>query len=141
MLIGNCGKDPDVRTLDSGQKVANFNIATTDKGYTTKEGARIPDRTEWHNVVVWGGLAKVVEQYVKKGSKLYIEGKLRTRNYDGQDGQKRYIAEIFADNLELLGTRQESQQNQNSNYGGFVPPTTPQFQTANAQDLPDDLPF
>ena len=109
MLIGNCGKDPDIRNLDNGNKVANLTIATTDKGYTTREGTQIPERTEWHNVVVWGGLAKVVEQYVKKGTKLFIEGKIRTRKYDDSNGVTRYISEIYADNLELLGGKPESQ--------------------------------
>ena len=140
MLIGRVGKDPDIKDV-SGVKVANFSLATTDRAYKTQSGAVVPERTEWHNIVVWRGLADVVENYVKKWSQIYIEGKIRTRSWEDQTGMKRYSTEIYADNLELLGARQESQQNQNANYGGFAPPTTHQFQTANAQDLSDDLPF
>lgn len=109
MLIGHVGKDPDVRTIDSGKIVATFSLATTEKGYTLQNGTTVPDRTEWHNIVVWGGLAKVVQQYVRKGSSLYIEGKIRTRNYD-KDGQKKYVTEIFADNMQMLGGQQQQSQ-------------------------------
>lgn len=109
MLIGNVGKDPEVRTLDGGKMVATFSLATTEKGYTLQNGTTVPDRTEWHNIVVWGGLAKVVQQYVRKGSSLYIEGKIRTRNYD-KDGQKKYVTEIFADNMQMLGGQQQQSQ-------------------------------
>ena len=140
MLIGRVGKDPDIKDV-SGVKVANFSLATTDRAYKTQSGAVVPERTEWHNIVVWRGLADVVENYVKKGSQIYIEGKIRTRSWEDQTGMKRYSTEMYADNLELSGARQESHQNQNANYGGFAHPTTHQFQTANAQDLSDDLPF
>jgi single stranded DNA-binding protein (ssb) len=97
ILIGNVGKDPDVRYLDSGVAVANFTLATSDKGYTLANGTQVPERTEWHNIVLWRGLAEVAEKYVHKGDKLYIEGKIRTRSYDDPSGAKRYITEIFAD--------------------------------------------
>lgn len=102
ILLGNVGKDPDIRVLDGGSKVANFPLATSERGYKLANGTEVPERTEWHNIVVWGGLAKVVEQYIKKGSKLYIEGKIRTRNYDDLAGIKRYLTEIHVDHLDML---------------------------------------
>ena len=101
-LLGNTGKAPDVKYFDNGGCVATFTLATTKKGFTTNDGRQIPERTEWHNVVLQNGLAKVAEQYVKKGDKLYIEGELRTRSYDDANGVKRYITEIVADNMEML---------------------------------------
>ncbi|MDH6355393.1 single-strand DNA-binding protein [Dysgonomonas sp. PH5-45] len=105
ILIGNVGKDPDVRYFDNGSAVVNFTLATTERGYTAANGTQIPDRTEWHNIVCWRGLAKVAEQFVRKGTQVYIEGKIRSRSYDDQNGVKRYVTEIYADNLELLGRR------------------------------------
>ena len=80
-LIGNVGKDPEVRYLDSGVAVATFPLATTDRAYTLANGTQVPERTEWHNIVLWRGLAETAEKYVHKGDKLYIEGKIRTRSY------------------------------------------------------------
>lgn len=102
ILVGNVGKDPEVRHFDNGSSVVNFSLATTERGYTAQNGTQVPDRTEWHNIVCWRGLAKIAEQYVKKGNQIYIEGKIRTRSYDDQSGAKRYIVEVYADNLELL---------------------------------------
>ncbi len=100
-LIGNLGKDPEVRAIPSGAKVANFSIATTDS-YTGKDGQKV-EKTEWHNIVMWRGLAEVAEKYLKKGSQVYIEGRLQTRSWDDQNGQKRYTTEIVADNMVMLG--------------------------------------
>ena len=105
ILIGNVGKDPDVRYLDSGVAVATFSLATTERGYTLQNGTQVPDRTEWHNLVLWRGLAQTAEKYVHKGDKLYIEGKIKSRSYDDQNGIKRTIVEIFADNMEMLTPR------------------------------------
>lgn len=102
ILIGNVGKDPDVRYLDTGIAVATFSLATTDRAYTLQNGTQVPERTEWHNIVLWRGLAQTAEKYVRKGDKLYIEGKIRSRSYDDQNGIKRTIVEIFADNMEML---------------------------------------
>lgn len=115
LLIGNVGKDPDVRHLEGGVATASFTLATTE---------RFKDReqTEWHNIVVWRQLADLAEKYIRKGSQLYIEGRLRTRSWDGQDGQKRYTTEIVADAIQLLGSRRE-------NGGPGVPPPT-------ADDMP-----
>ena len=95
ILIGNVGKDPDVRYLDNHVCVANLTLATTERGYTAQNGTQVPDRTEWHNLVFWRGLAETVEKYVHKGDKLYVEGNIRNRSYDDQNGVKRYVTEIF----------------------------------------------
>ena len=107
ILLGNVGKDPEVRYFDNGGAVANFTLATTERGYTAANGTQVPDRTEWHNIVLWRGLAEIAEKYVKKGSKLYIEGKIRTRSYDDASGNKRYITEVWGDNMELLDRKPE----------------------------------
>lgn len=102
MLIGNVGKEPDVRYYDRDTAVAMFSLATTERGYTLQNGTQVPDRTEWHNIVLYKGLAKVVERFVHKGDKLFVEGKIRTRSYDDAKGVKRYVTEIVADNMEML---------------------------------------
>ena len=133
ILLGNVGKEPDVRHLDSGVAVANFTLATTEKGYKTRDGKEIPDRTEWLNIVMWNKLAEIAEKYVHKGDKLYIEGKIRTRSYDAQDGSKRYVTEIFADSMEMLSSKNKEAEKQTetntvSNQQENIPTT-------------DDLPF
>lgn len=105
MLIGNVGKEPEVRYVDSGVCVASFPLATTERGYKLQSGAEVPDRTEWHNIVLWRSLAEIVEKYVHKGDKLYIEGKIHTRSYDDRNGVKRYVTEIWADSMEMLTVR------------------------------------
>ncbi len=109
ILIGNVGKDPDVRYLDNHVCVANLTLATTDRGYTAQNGTQVPDRTEWHNLVFWRGLAETVEKYVHKGDKLYVEGSIRNRSYDDQNGVKRYVTEIFVDSMEMLTSRSGKQ--------------------------------
>ena len=104
ILIGNVGRDPEVRYFDSGAAVANFPLATSDRGYTLANGTVVPERTEWHNVVVRRDLVSFVEKWVKKGSGLYVEGKIRTRNYDDQAGVKRYVTGIHADRVEFYST-------------------------------------
>ncbi len=108
ILIGNVGKAPEIKEFDWG-KVATFSLATTDRGYTTKDGREVPSTTEWHNLVVKGGLVNVVESYVKSGTKLYVDGKIKYRTYE-KDGSKRTTTEIHVDNIELLGSKGESQQ-------------------------------
>ncbi len=106
ILLGNVGKDPDVRYPAEGQCVASFSLATTERGYTAANGTVYPDRTEWHNLVLWGRNAQFAEKYIKKGSQLYVEGKLRTRSYDDRNQIKRYITEVYVDVVELLGRPQ-----------------------------------
>jgi len=105
MLIGNVGKEPDVRYYEADQAIAQFPLATTERGYTLQNGTQVPDKTEWHNVVANRGLAKVVERYVHKGDKLYVEGRIRYRFYDDQRGQRKYVTEIWVDNMELLSPK------------------------------------
>ncbi len=105
MLIGNVGKDPDVRYYDTDQAVVTFPLATTEKGYVLQNGTKVPDHTDWHNIVLWRGLAKVAEKYVHKGDKLFIEGRIRYRQYDDQKGQRRYVTEILGENMELLSPK------------------------------------
>ena len=107
ILVGNVGKDPEVRHLDSGVAVANFPLATSES-YTAKNGDRVTT-TEWHNIVLWRGLADVAEKYVTKGKQLYIEGRIRTRSYDDKDGNKKYITEIYGDVMQMLGSRDSGQ--------------------------------
>ena len=101
-LLGNVGKDPEVRYLDTGVCVAQFSLATTERGYTTQDGKQYPDKTEWHDIVAWRGIAQTVEKYVKKGDKLYIEGKLRHSSYEDSNGVKRFRTDIYVDNMEML---------------------------------------
>ncbi|MBO4550784.1 MAG: single-stranded DNA-binding protein [Bacteroidaceae bacterium] len=102
MLIGNVGKEPEVKYVDAGVCVASVLLATTERGYKLQNGTEVPERTEWHNVILWRGLAEVVEKYVHKGDKLFIEGQIRTRNYDDRNGIKRYVTEIWAESMEML---------------------------------------
>lgn len=105
MLIGNVGKEPVVRYYDQDQAVAIFSLATTERGYTLPNGTQVPDRTDWHNIVLSRRLAKIVERYVHKGDKLYIEGRIHYRTYDDMKGQRHYVTEVYADNMELLTPR------------------------------------
>lgn len=128
ILIGNVGKNPDVRYLDHGIAVATFPLATTERGYTLPNGTQVPERTDWHNIVLWRGLAQVAEKYVRKGDKLYIEGKLRPRVYDDQKGQRRYTVEIYAENMEMLTSKSAgvpSAQQSTSPQGSPVVPSEP----------------
>ena len=141
ILVGNVGKEPEMKYFDDNNAIANFSVATNERGFTTSSGTQIPDRTEWHNVVCRRGLAKIAEDYVKKGTLVYVEGKIRTRSYDDQSGVKRYITEIIADSLELLSRR--------TGTGEFEPsvpksePTAKQSPQQNFDDTTDvdDLPF
>ncbi len=103
ILIGNVGKDPDVKHLESNVSVANFTLATSES-YTNKSGEKVTT-TEWHNIVCWRGLATIAENYIHKGSQIYVDGKIRTRSYDAPDGSKRYTTEIYAESIQLLGKR------------------------------------
>jgi len=138
ILIGNLGKDPEIRNLEGGAKVANFPLATTES-YKNKNGERV-EQTEWHNIVLWRGLADVAERFLKKGNSVYIEGKLRTRSWDDQaTGSKRYITEVIADNMTMLGgRREEPAESGNAPKEAENPPPDPAEIT---DDVTDDLPF
>ena len=107
-ILGRVGKDPQVSHINDTKKVS-FSMATTDRGYTKQDGTQVPDRTEWHNIVAWRGLAEVCEKYVRKGDLLYIEGKITNRSWE-KDGQTHYITEIVAEVVELFPKNQQGQQ-------------------------------
>lgn len=141
ILVGNVGKDPEIRNLDAGVKVANFPLATSET-YTAKNGEKVTT-TEWHNIVLWRGLADVAEKYVTKGRQLYIEGRIRTRNYDDQAGNKRYITEIYGDVMQLLGNRESAENRGVANGRGsqtdsFLSAPAPEIE---APEGDEDLPF
>jgi single-strand DNA-binding protein len=140
ILVGNLGKDPEVMTFDNGVKKASFSLATSES-YKNREGQRV-DTTEWHNVVLWRGLAEVAERYLRKGNQVYIEGKIKTRSYE-QDGQKRYITEIYGDNMTMLGRRDENDGNgyQQQNSSTSAPSPQPQAPQEPLDAPDDDLPF
>ena len=159
MLIGNVGRDPEVRYLDGNSgnaKVATFTLATTER-YRDRNG-ETRENTEWHNIVAWRNTADVVEKFVKKGTQLYIEGRIRTRSWDDQTGNKRYTTEIIADTLQLLGKKSDNPaaaqpsgyQPQQPSYQAQPqapayapqPAARPTAQPAPEADIPDDdLPF
>lgn len=134
ILMGNVGKDPQITQFENGGVAAQFTLATTDRAFKNKDGKEIPERTEWHNIVLQNGLAKVAEQYVKKGDKLYIEGKLKTRSYDDANGVKRYITEVYGTNMEMLTPKKDGQSTGNQSSAAPAPPPAP-------SDPSDDLPF
>ncbi|MBQ6202642.1 MAG: single-stranded DNA-binding protein [Prevotella sp.] len=111
MLIGNVGQEPDVRYYEPDQCVAQVSLATTERGYTLPNGTRVPDHTDWHNLVFYRQLAKIVERYVHKGDKLYVEGRIRYRMYDTQKGERRYVTEIYVDNMEMLTPKAQNTNN------------------------------
>ena len=105
ILLGNVGKDPVIRYVGS-RPVAEFTLATTEKAYTNREGAQVPERTEWHRIVMWDNNASIAEKYIRKGSRLYIEGKLRTRVWEDRTAIKHQVTEVYANTVELLGRPQ-----------------------------------
>ena len=132
-LKGNVGQDPRITTFQDGGKVAQFTLATTERGFTTRDGRQIPDETQWHNIVVKRtGLAGVCEQFVKKGTPLLIEGKIQTRTYQDNAGQTRYVTEIVVEEMELLGgqRREQAPAPAPDNYGGEYRPV---------EDMPDNI--
>ena len=146
ILIGNLGKDPEIRHLEGGVSVARFPIATSET-YKDKTGSK-QERTEWHNIVAWRGLAEVAEKYLKKGQSVYIEGRIRTNNYQDKDGIQRYSTEIQADSMTMLGGGRgaegnghgsPSQQETASSYSGGN--TGSQGMSLSQESEPDDLPF
>lgn len=129
IILGYVGKDPEVKHLESGIVVATFPLATTERAYTLANGTQVPERTEWHNLVLWRGLAETAEKYIRKGDKLYAEGKIRTRSYDDQAGIKRYVTEIFVDNMEMLTPKKDAS---TPSIPENIPPSN---------EVKDDIPF
>lgn len=130
LLKGNVGQDPKITNFNDGGKVAQFTLATTERGFKTKDGRDIPEQTTWHNIVVKRtGLAGVCEQYVKKGSPLLVEGKIQTRSYQDNAGQTRYVTEIIVEEMELLGGKKPEQ----------APAPMPDY-TPSYEPMSDDMP-
>ena len=141
ILLGNVGKDPDVRYFDDGRAVASFPLATSERGYKLANGTEVPERTEWHNIQVFRERVQFVEKHVKKGSLVYVEGKIRTRTYEDKEGNKRYFNEIVADRVEFfsLGSGRKDEQPEAIQQQDVVG-TAPVVQ----EEIPpviDDLPF
>ncbi len=138
ILVGNVGKDPDVKHLENDLSLARFPLATSEK-FKNRNGERT-ERTEWHNIVVWRGLARVVEDYVRKGSQLYIEGRIQTRKYQDKDGNDRYMTEIVCDNMQMLDKKGSGEGSQ-----AAAPQSNAAQEPSNAPDYSsqpdDDLPF
>ena len=149
ILVGNVGKDPEIRYLEGGTAVCSFPLATSET-YRNRDGERITS-TEWHNIVLWRGLAEIAEKYVKKGSQLYIEGRIRTRSWDDREGNKRYTTEIIGDNMQMLGrrpdvtasadTRVPTTESQPNNKAEEPPENEKYNDTAANTEENDDLPF
>jgi single-strand DNA-binding protein len=148
ILVGNLGKDPEIRHLDGGIAVARFPIATSET-YKDKTGNKV-ERTEWHNIVAWRGLAEVAEKYLKKGQSVYIEGRIRSNNYQDKEGVQRYSIEIVADNMTMLGGGrsegngqggQASQESAAPYAGGASGQSGKAEMSATYDSEPDDLPF
>lgn len=131
ILIGNVGKDPEIRTLEGGVKVANFSLATSEN-WKDKQGEK-HETTEWHNIVLWRGLAEVAEKWVHKGDTLYIEGKLTTRSWDDKDGNKRYITEIQGNEMRIISARNKALEEKT--------PSHPPESNVNFEEAGDPLPF
>lgn len=151
ILVGNVGIDPEIRTLESGVKTARIRLATSERIYN-RQTQETTEHTEWHTVTLWRGLADVVDRYVRKGSQLYIEGSLRTREWQDQSGNKRYSTEVLANDMKILGRRSEQQQGGGyQQQGGYQAPayaanvqqqpTQPQAAPSIPDDNADDLPF
>jgi single-strand DNA-binding protein len=140
MLIGNLGKDPEVKTLDNGAKIATFPLATSET-YKDKEGNR-QTRTEWHNLVLWRGLADIAESYLHKGSQVYIEGRLSTRKWEDKEGNTRYTTEVIGHNLVLLSRANDQQQGgMGASAGGFNAPAGRPAIEEMSGGASEDLPF
>ena len=142
ILVGNVGKDPEVRHLEGGTSVARFTLATSET-YKNKAGEQVKN-TEWHNIVAWRQLADLAEKYIRKGNQIYVEGKITNRQYDDKEGIKRYISEIVADNIRLLGRKEDTAAAPAYNAPGRPQPDPMPVNPPDEQDQPvegDDLPF
>jgi len=134
ILIGNCGKDPEIRTTSAGKKVATFSLATSDNRKNDK-GEKVTT-TMWHNIVAWSPLAEVMESYVKKGQQLYIEGRINYRDYTDKDGNKRYITEIVANTIQMVGAKKQDEPKPSATYPDGKQPAS----ISDVRELEDDQP-
>ena len=145
ILLGNLGRDPEIRSMQSGSKMASFSIATS-KRWKDKNTQEQKEKTSWHNVVVFGdGLVNIVENYVKKGSKIYVEGELQTRKWQDQDGNDKYTTEVilqgYNSNLTLLDSRNNTNQSSEITQEPSVSDEKTENQTSDSEDQEEDIPF
>ena len=148
ILIGRLGKDPEVRFTAGGQAVANFSIATTDR-WKNKQNGNLEERTEWHNIVVWGKTAELCKEYLSKGRQVYIEGRLQTRAWTDKEGHKRYTTEVVAQTVQFLDSRQDrgttASSSGSSASAGPAPESSPAATESDSGPPPfsedDDIPF
>lgn len=131
VLIGNVGKVPEIRYIDKSVCTATFSLATSSPGYTLPNGTNVPERTEWHRILLWRRLAEIAERYIRKGDKIYVEGELRYRSYTDTKGKTHQVTEVWGNHLELLSGRVLAEQNNQP-----VPPTAPATPTPK-----EELPF
>ncbi len=134
-LIGNVGKEPEINYIDSGICTARITLATSSPGYVLGNGTQVPERTEWHRIYCWRGLAEIAERYIHKGDKLYVEGELRTRTYTDKKGITRYITEVWASNVELMSHRSQQVVENATNTQSNQMPSSQQSKA------PQELPF
>lgn len=142
IIIGHLGNDPEIRALEGGVQLARISVATTET-YTDKNSGERISNTEWHRVVMWRGLAGVAEKYLRKGSLVYIEGKLKTRSYEDENKVKHYTTEIVADNMTMLGSRNDRTENTTPapTKAPVAKPAAPNASDTNTDKMEDDLPF
>ncbi len=143
ILVGNCGKDPEARTMPSGGNVTNITVATTE-GWKDKESGEKKERTEWHNIVMYSKLGEIAAQYLKKGQQVYIEGSIRTRKWQDKDGKDRYTTEIIASDMQMLGGKREGGSTASYDGGERSPAPAPKKSSGGASDKSfedDDIPF
>ncbi len=107
ILIGHVGRDPEVQYIEKGKAIARFSLATSERAYTTPNGVSVAERTEWHNIVMWGRSAELAEKYIRKGTQLYIEGKIRTRVWEDKNTLKHNVTEIYVDTFDFIGKKTE----------------------------------
>ena len=143
ILVGNLGKDPELRYTPSGTAVCTFTLATTDR-FKNKQGEQ-QERTEWHNIVVWAGLAEICGKYLTKGKQVYLEGRIQNRSYDDRDGNKRYISEVVVNEMQMLGRAGDQGGSGGSGGGGGQSTTSKENYSSASQEPPfnpdDDIPF
>ncbi len=140
ILIGNLGKDPEVRHLENGTAVANFSMATSES-YKDRSSGERKTITEWHNIVLWRGLAEVAEKYLKKGDQVYIEGKLKTRSWEDKDGNTRYTTEVVGDNMTMLGSRGSLSEKDSEAVESTEATSVANEEAISSDEETDDLPF
>ncbi|MBN1113938.1 MAG: single-stranded DNA-binding protein [Oligoflexia bacterium] len=140
IIVGRLGQDPEVRYTSNGQAVANFTVATSEN-WTDKSSGQKQERTEWHRIVVWGRLAELCRDYLKKGRQVYIDGRLQTRSYDDRDGNKKYITEIIANTVQFLGSSQGRSDETGDSVEFVQPAQTASFEPVSNHITDDDIPF